>query len=271
MSDRFIIEKSSDNNTVVFIPYDGKDGHGKQGQVKKGGFWSRSVTVANKEMNAGSLIDFLNTKIPVGDKPLKKGWFFGWGGSSDKAITDAFNKVYNIQTPEAVKNPEAVKEPNVNQRNSKLMEMKPLNPLKNELISYTSWNDILNYSQNPVHLAGDHLTREEGLNGIRMVQYTKQVDSRDDPAISTDNRVLVISIKLKEDENAQEILDKLLKDAISALDEGTGYPDKYMCVIQQSDGEMMSQKAVQALVSDWQDGLSLDLTYLISDVFKKFS
>ena len=44
-------------------------------------------------MNAGSLVDFLKTKPGI---ELKKGWFFGYGGSSNKDIQAAFDKVFPV-------------------------------------------------------------------------------------------------------------------------------------------------------------------------------
>lgn len=70
-------------------------GHGSTGQIKKAGFWGRSVTVQGEKLNAGSLIDFLNTQVSS-DKQLKKGCFLGLGGTCNKEISALFDELYPI-------------------------------------------------------------------------------------------------------------------------------------------------------------------------------
>lgn len=81
-------------------------GSGKEGQIKIGSWWSRSIAVSGltRKLNRGSLIDFINSRLPKKDH-LKKG-FFGIGGSSNREIrikllsiaenTLTLNKVRNI-------------------------------------------------------------------------------------------------------------------------------------------------------------------------------
>lgn len=69
-------------------------GHGNAGQVKKAGHFGRSIKVQGQRLNAGSLVDFLNNH-PESDKQLKKGWFFGYGGSSNKEIKAVFNSIFH--------------------------------------------------------------------------------------------------------------------------------------------------------------------------------
>lgn len=92
MSDRLSIKKSPFGAQFIEAP---NDGHGRDGQVKKASFWGREVKVQGQKMNAGSLVDFLNTQVGH-EKQLKKGWFFGLGGSSNKEIKNLFNEIYSL-------------------------------------------------------------------------------------------------------------------------------------------------------------------------------
>jgi hypothetical protein len=80
------------NKTNQFISANPK-GHGRDGQIKKASWFERSVTINHTRLNKGSLIDFLNTKLPVGEK-LNKKWFIG---SSNKRVIEVFNKMYGNQ------------------------------------------------------------------------------------------------------------------------------------------------------------------------------
>lgn len=71
---------------------------GRTGAIKTSTWWGKSITLKNGaeeiKLNRGSLIDFLNqvrgngTNGPFKDLPkLKKGWFWGIGGSSNRKIT----------------------------------------------------------------------------------------------------------------------------------------------------------------------------------------
>ncbi len=91
MANRVVVQKG------VFHDYIGTGGHGVTGQIKTASWFSRSISINGRNLNRGSLIDFLNTQLPA-DSKLKKGWFFGFfGGSSDKKIRDTFSRI--IQVP----------------------------------------------------------------------------------------------------------------------------------------------------------------------------
>lgn len=105
MSERLFIV--SGKVGAIFIEMPDDNGHGATGQVKKASFWGREVTVQGQKMNAGSLIDFLNTQV-ADDKKLKKG-FFGLGGSSKKEIQAVFDEIYPIDTKYKAKFDEAKK------------------------------------------------------------------------------------------------------------------------------------------------------------------
>jgi hypothetical protein len=73
---------------------------GRNGQVKKGGFFGRSISIGAMSLNRGSFIDCLNTfvevintqhQLPKLQKIEKGGVFFG--GASDQEIQNLFTKV----------------------------------------------------------------------------------------------------------------------------------------------------------------------------------
>lgn len=78
---------------------DAYGGKGSAGQIKKATLLGRSYSLTlpdgtKKVLNRGSFIDFLNSKnkdLP----PLKKGWFFGYFGSSDAEIEKVFNALFD--------------------------------------------------------------------------------------------------------------------------------------------------------------------------------
>jgi hypothetical protein len=78
-------------------------GNGKTGQVRKASFGSRSITLLDTKLNRGSVIDFINSVVEKNNNTflaksltkLNKGNFL-FGGSSDKEITDLFEKVCKL-------------------------------------------------------------------------------------------------------------------------------------------------------------------------------
>lgn len=96
----------------VWGDFKGTKGHGREGQVKRATWYSRSITLLNIKLNRGSAIDFINALVEKMNltsgsalKPLKKGGIFK-RGASDKDITELFNTVYE----EVVKKPEILKD-----------------------------------------------------------------------------------------------------------------------------------------------------------------
>lgn len=89
------------------------EGHGRTGQVKKAGFFGRSVTLLKVKLNRGSAIDFINALVEKINKkymvnfplkPLSKGGFFR-GGSSDAEIAARLDSVCRL----AERNPDLMK------------------------------------------------------------------------------------------------------------------------------------------------------------------
>jgi hypothetical protein len=89
-------------------------GHGKAGQIRKGSWFRRTVTLRDKSLNRGSVIDHLNAKL-LADKQeheagstrqvklLNKGFLGFIGGSSEADIKKIFDSFYPESPNAAVK------------------------------------------------------------------------------------------------------------------------------------------------------------------------
>lgn len=107
MSNRVHISNAQDG--VLFS--DPGVGRGRDGDVKKGSWFGKSITlegkdaeglICKKKVNTGSLIDLINIRLPKNQR-LKKGCFFGLiGRSSNKKVLEAFYREFplNIKTKE---------------------------------------------------------------------------------------------------------------------------------------------------------------------------
>jgi hypothetical protein len=76
-----------------FTEYEEEGGRGRDGQVKVGTCLGRNIEIVGTELNVGSLLDLLNPQVASSER-LEKGWFFGYGGPDDEAITALFHTVF---------------------------------------------------------------------------------------------------------------------------------------------------------------------------------
>jgi thioredoxin-like negative regulator of GroEL len=81
---------------------DSKNGCGKDGDVKAKSFFGNSISInglrngtkCTREVNTGSLIDYLNTQLKEEDQIEKGSWFFAIGRDDDGKVLAAYNKVF---------------------------------------------------------------------------------------------------------------------------------------------------------------------------------
>lgn len=71
--------------------------------ISRATWLGKSIKILKKSVNKRSLINFLNNH----DKnlKLKRGWFFGYGGSSDSDVIQAFNTYVKKNIVEIQKDP----------------------------------------------------------------------------------------------------------------------------------------------------------------------
>ena len=68
--------------------------------VKEGSLISKNISIGGKNFNKRSLINSINNQLSTGDKKLKKGWFFGYGGTKDSEVRRAAMKTFQkLQKP----------------------------------------------------------------------------------------------------------------------------------------------------------------------------
>lgn len=90
---RFELNKTSIYGKEIKVaPFEGENGKGETGQVKKGSLFGRSIKIGDKKLNRGSLIDYINKNQADYMPKLKKG-FLGIRASSDDEIIERLDSV----------------------------------------------------------------------------------------------------------------------------------------------------------------------------------